>query len=97
MKITLKGEIWYWRGPSPFHFITVPEKPSNQIKESSQLLSYGWGCIPAKARIGTTEFTTALIPKDGKYLIPIKTSVRTSENLELGDSATVDLYFEIKI
>ena len=26
MNLEFTGEIWHWRGPSPFHFITVPEE-----------------------------------------------------------------------
>ena len=29
------GEIWYWRGPSPFHFVTVPDHQSQDIKDIS--------------------------------------------------------------
>ena len=96
MKIKTRGEIWYWRGPSPFHFITISKSQSEKIRELSSQLSYGWGCIPVKAKIGQTDFTTAIIPKDEKYLIPIKTTVRNNECLEIGDITTVSLYFELK-
>lgn len=58
------GEIWYWRGPSPFHFVTVPEDQCQDIKDVSTFVTYGWGMIPAKIRIGHTEWKTALWPKD---------------------------------
>ena len=40
-------------------------------------MTYGWGMIPVQARIGATAWTTSLFPKDGSYLVPIKTRVRT--------------------
>ncbi len=95
MKINFSNEIWYWRGPSPFHFLTVPEKESGKIKEVSKLVTYGWGVIPVVARIGKTEWTTSLIPKDGLYLVPLKDAVRSSESLAVGDSTKIELKLKI--
>jgi len=35
-------------------------------------------------RIGDTDFTTALFPKDGRYLLPLRVDVRRAEGIELG-------------
>jgi hypothetical protein len=43
------------------------------------------------ASIGTTTWTTSLFPKDGGYIVPIKTSVRVAEHLNLGDLVEVAL------
>ena len=95
MKITFSNEVWYWRGPSPFHFLSVPEPESWKIKEVSSLITYGWGVIPVEARIGKTEWSTSLIPKNGVYLVPLKDTVRTSEGLEIGDSVEIRLTLKI--
>jgi hypothetical protein len=47
--------------------------------------------IPVHVRIGKTEWETSLFPKDGRYIVPIKASVRKAENLEKGDKVTVRL------
>ncbi|MFO7539259.1 MAG: DUF1905 domain-containing protein [Chloroflexota bacterium] len=91
MIIQFNGEIWYWRGPAPWFFVTVPEKQSSDLKEISVSVTYGWGVIPVQVRIGKTDWQTSLIPKDGRYLVPIKASVRKAENLEEGDNVTVRL------
>jgi hypothetical protein len=91
MNIEFNGKIWYWRGPSPFYFVTVPEEQSRDLKAISALVTYGWGVIPVHVRIGKTDFTTSLFPKDGLYLVPIKASVRKAENLEEGDQVTIQL------
>ena len=80
-----------WRGPSPFYFIPIPQAQSKKIKAMAAQLSYGWGVIPVSGKIGKTEFTTALIPKDGVYLVPIKNLVRLGENLEVGIETTVQI------
>ena len=91
MVIEFSGKIIYWRGPSPFFFVTVPAKQSRDIKAVSSLVTYGWGVIPVHVQIGKTEFQTSLFPKDGRYLVPIKVSVRKAEKLEKGDRVSIRL------
>jgi hypothetical protein len=97
MEIEFSGEIWYWRGPSPFYFVTVPEEDSRDIKAVSELVTYGWGVIPVQVRIGKTEFKTSLFPKDGLYLVPLKVSVRKAEQLEEGDEVTIRLMVNLEV
>jgi hypothetical protein len=91
MHIEFESRIWYWRGPAPWFFVTVPDKQCNDLRAISGFVTYGWGMIPAKVRIGKTEWTTSLFPKDASYIVPIKASVRKAENLEEGDKVTVQL------
>ena len=91
VNLEFAGEIWYWRGPSPFHFITVPDEESALLHAASASVTYGWGMIPVEAVIGGTTWTTSLFPKDGGYLVPVKDAVRRSEGLELGDAVTIRL------
>jgi hypothetical protein len=91
MHLTFSGEVWYWRGPAPFHFVTVPDRECAEIHAIARSVTYGWGMIPAAAQIGKTEWTTALWPKDGRYVVPLKTWVRKAEEIELGDVVTVRL------
>ncbi|HVA53904.1 MAG TPA: DUF1905 domain-containing protein [Acidimicrobiales bacterium] len=91
MRLSFNGEIWYWRGPSPFHFVTVPEEESTELHAIAALVTYGWGVIPVTAKIGSTRWTTSLLPKNGAYLVPVKTTVRTAEGLDLGDNVRVVL------
>jgi hypothetical protein len=86
-----KGAIIEWRGPSPFYFVPVPDVPSKKIKAMAAQLTYGWGVIPVLGKIGKTEFSTAFIPKDGLYYLPIKNAVRFAENLEVGAKVTVSI------
>jgi hypothetical protein len=85
------GQLVYWRGPAPFHFVPVPPPEAAEIHALAPVLTYGWGAIPARVRIGRTDFTTAMFPKDGGYLVPVKDAVRRAEGLSLGDVVTVEL------
>jgi hypothetical protein len=86
-----EGELWYWRGPSPYHFITVPEEACAGLRAVSAVVSYGWGMIPVNVRIGESDFETSLFPKDGGYIVPIKDRIRQAEGLATGDAVTVNL------
>ena len=89
MQIEFSGIVVFWRGPAPYFFVAVPEGPSCEIKSISNLVTYGWGVIPVRARIGRTGFETSLFPKDGRYLLPLKAVVRKAENLAEGDEVSV--------
>ncbi len=85
------GELFEWRGPSPYHYIAVPPDVGAELHALSPLVTYGWGVIPVTVRIGEHEWTTSLFPKDGGYLVPIKDVIRKAEALVLGDSVLVEM------
>ena len=91
MQIKFQGAMIEWRGPSPFYFVQVPGGPSKKIKAIAAQLTYGWGVIPVLCKIGKTDFSTALIPKDGLYYLPIKNAVRFAEELEVGSEVLVSI------
>lgn len=91
MEFEFTGELWFWRGPAPWYFVTVPEKECLVLQDESPVVSYGWGMIPVSVRIGDTEWETSLFPKDGRYVVPVKAAARKAEQLEEGDHPTVRL------
>ena len=95
MELEFSGEVVHWRGPAPHHFVAVPEPEAQRIREVARMATYGWGCIPVEGRLGSTDFTTSLFPKDGGYLVPLKVAVRRREGVELGD--TVRLRIDIDV
>lgn len=95
MIVEFDGEAVYWRGPAPFIFAEIDQAGSEAIKSVSRTASYGWGCIPCKARIGNTDYTTALFPKNGLYMVPIKVAVQRAENIEVGTPVKGHIEFDI--
>ena len=91
MDLEFSGEVWFWKGPAPWHFVTVPERECGELEEAAAFVSYGWGMIPVTVQIGATEWETSLFPKDGRYIVPVKAAVRRAEALELGDTVAVRL------
>ena len=91
MDLVFTGRVIEWRGPSPYHFVRVPDEESADIHEVAAAATYGWGVIPVRARIGEVVFDTSLFPKDGGYLLPLKLAVRRSQGLSTGDDVTVEM------
>lgn len=91
MRLRFTGSIWYWRGPAPFHFVSVPATDAAAITEIAPLVTYGWGMIPASVTIGRTTVTTSLWPKDGGYVVPVKKALQDAEDLDVDDEVEVTL------
>jgi hypothetical protein len=89
IETTFANELWYWRGPAPYHFVSVPPDAARTIHAIAAAVTYGWGMIPAEVRIGKSVWTTALWPKDGGYVVPIKDKFRKAERLVLGETVEV--------
>jgi hypothetical protein len=84
-----------WRGPAPYLFVAVPEDEAAVIESVAAGISYGWGMIPADVTIGETTWYTALWPKDGAYVVPLKVRIRRAERIELDDVVTVRLSLDV--
>ena len=91
LELEFAGELWHWRGPSPYYFVTVPDEQSRHLKAVSTAVTYGWGMIPVLALVGDTEWETSLFPKNGRYVVPLKDAVRQAEGLDEGETVTIRL------
>ena len=87
--IAFEGEIIEWRGPAPYLFVAIPADQVGEIRFAAHAASYGWGCVPVEARIGSTDFTTSLFPRGETYLLPVKVAVQRAAGAGLGDSVDV--------
>ena len=95
MNLEFNNEMWFWKGPSPFHFVSVPEDECAALEHVSPMVSYGWGMIPVTATVGKTTWKTSLFPKDGGYIVPVKLAVQKAERLDDGDMVAIHLTVEI--
>lgn len=91
MELSFSGAIWYWRGPAPHHFLTVPEAAAQALADIAAGVTYGWGMVPVTVRLGGTTWPTSLWPKDGGYIVPPKAAVRARERVDVGDLLQVTL------
>lgn len=97
MLIQFDGPIWFWKGPAPHHFISIPLKESADIKAIQRQVTYGWGMIPVMVRINETEWETALFEKGPHFIVPIKLAVRRAESLSEGDTVRVRVEIAMKL
>ena len=82
MDFEFEGHVVEWRGPAPFYFLRVPEEESADIKFAAKGVEY-WGQVPVVVRINGAEFTTALFPRDGVYLVPLKVAARRAAGIDV--------------
>lgn len=75
MDFVFEGPVVEWRGPAPFYFVALSEEDSADIKFAAKGVEY-WGQVPVMVRIEGIEFSTALFPRDGRYLLPLRAAVR---------------------
>jgi Domain of unknown function (DUF1905) len=87
------AKVWLWQGKGAWHFATINPELSQQISTMFGYLKAGWGSIPVEVTIGNSTWTTSIFPdkKSSGYLLPIKSSVRKSENIAEGDDVTISL------
>lgn len=90
MEFEFEGTVVEWRGPAPFYFVDIPKEESVEIKLVAKGIEY-WGQVPVTVRIKDTQFSTALFPKDGRYLLPLKDAVRKSAQIAMDEIVAVEL------
>jgi len=95
MDLEFSGEVWFWRGPAPHHFVTVPDDECQDLALAAPVVSYGWGVLPVTVQIEDTEWTTSLFPRNGGYIVPLKAAARAAEHIEIGDTVTVHLHVDM--
>lgn len=96
MELDVVGTIVEWRGPAPYWFLPISADDSAMIDELKPMLTYGWGCIPVTCRLGRTEFTTSIMPRQGVYLVPLKDKVRAAEGVTPGTPISVHVRMSLR-
>ncbi|MGY4926170.1 DUF1905 domain-containing protein [Streptomyces sp. 900105755] len=92
MRFEFGGCVVEWRGPAPYYFVPVPEEECEEVRAVAGMASYGWGVVPVEVTlggVGGVVFETSLFPKDGGYLLPLKSAVRKAQGVAAGDEVRV--------
>jgi len=90
VELAFTGTVVEWRGPAPYHFVPLPEDAAELVDEVKAEVAY-WGVVPVTARIGGSEFSTSMFPREDTYFLPVKDQVRRAEGVELGQDVEVRL------
>ena len=81
-----KSNLWLWaEGKGAWYFVSLPLDSYKEIKDIYGWTNRGFGSIPVLATIGETTRKTSIFPSkhNETYILPIKSSIRKSEKLEL--------------
>ena len=91
--ITIDGPLWLWSGEGgSWHFITVPEELSGEIRAQSLAHRGGFGSVRVEATIKGATWRTSVFPqKSGSYILPVKAEIRRRANIAAGDEVTLIL------
>jgi len=86
------GEVWEWRGPSPYYFVTVPEEESAELEALSSLVTSRLGNDSGRwVTIGFTRSTHRSSQRMDAMLVPLKSAIRKTEGIGVGDTVNVRL------
>ncbi|MBI4080555.1 MAG: DUF1905 domain-containing protein [Candidatus Levybacteria bacterium] len=93
----IRNNVWLYPGMAGWHFVSIPQDISEDIKNNFGNRKRGWGSLPVIVTIGKTSWRTSIFPdkKVGGYLLPLKAEVRKKEGIVAED--TVSLLLEIRI
>ncbi|NMO55125.1 DUF1905 domain-containing protein [Actinoplanes sp. TBRC 11911] len=93
MIVEFTAELWRWtaRRDDTWVFVSLPPEESDDIREVVGARSRGFGAVRVRVTIGHTSWKTSIFPSadGGPYALPLKKSVRSSENLDVGDTASI--------
>jgi hypothetical protein len=91
--ITVSAPLWIWTGEKgTWHFITVPEELSDEIRAHCLLNMRDFRSAGVEARIHDVTWRTSVFPmKSGGYFLPVKAEVRRKAAIVAGDQLEVEL------
>lgn len=94
IKYEFTATLWQYEGKGAWHFITLPTEMSSEIRENLKWQEEGWGRLKAAAKIGKSEWQTAIWfdTKRNIYLLPVKSEIRKREILEIDKNINVILW-----
>ena len=85
--------MWLWSGgQGRWHFLTIPEEQSAEIRAGAFSGPRGFGSVRVEATIHDVSWRTSVFPqKSGGYLLPVKADVRRKAGIGEGDEVVVAL------
>jgi hypothetical protein len=91
--INIIGPLWLWSSENgSWHFITVPEELSGEIRAHAMAALRGFGSVKVEARIHGVTWRTSVFPvKSGGYILPVKAGIRRKAGIIAGDEVMLRL------
>ena len=99
--ISVTAPLWLWSGEGgSWHFVTVPEEQSAEIRAQAFAGPRGFGSVRVEATVNgpsrssgqAVTWRTSVFPqRSGGYILPVKAEVRRKAAIAAGDEIRVTL------
>jgi len=89
IEYAFSAKIWH----SGWYFVSLPKEMAKEIREDFKCFEEGWGRLKAVAKIGNSEWKTAIWfdTKCQTYILPIKSEIRKREKIGADNEVKVTL------
>lgn len=94
IKYEFSAKVWQYAATGGWHFVSLPQTISKEIRENLKWQEEGWGRLKAVAQIGNISWETAIWfdTKQDTYLLPLKAEIRKKGNLQIDDTIQVQVW-----
>lgn len=88
-----KAKPWQHIGPGGWYFVSLPVQLSKEIRTVFKMDEEGWGRLKAVAKIGSTEWKTAIWfdTKRNTYLLPLKAEIRKKVPIQMDKTLAISI------
>lgn len=85
------AELWEYPGQAAWFFVSLPTALADDVADVAESRASAFGSVRVEVCVGSSTWRTSLFPdrSHGTYLLPVKKSVRRTEDLEPGDKVSV--------
>ena len=96
LDFSFEGGLWVYPGETPWHFLTLPEDISEELK-SLRGKPRGFGSMRVAVKVGATQWQTSIFPDklSNSFILPVKAEVRVKEDLGEGSLTRVEISVEL--
>ncbi len=100
LEFSFTEKCWLWQGKGAWHFISVPQNHSEEIKfftDSHFGKRRGWGAVKVTVRIDKSEWQTSIFPSTSlnAYILPLKQEIRKKEKIAVDSAVKVQLSIQV--
>jgi len=94
IKYEFSEKPWQHASPGGWYFASLPKEMTKEIRDSLKSEEEGWGRLKATAKIGNSEWKTAIWfdTKINTYLLPLKAEIRKKEHIKTGKQVTITIW-----
>ncbi len=96
-RFAFTAKLWRHSGAAAWHFVTLPNDVSAQMRALTRGLRNAFGSLRVIASIGGATWRTSLFfdTKADAFLLPVKAEVRRKERIGNGDDIEVTVEIDL--